>query len=213
MARLPYYKATLVFSVLWVAIGSASCRRRQVSVPLSTPPAPSARRPTPEPQPLPPPPAISTPAPSPASTTPPVQAQEPPATYQVNKPAPSTAKKPARPSPAPGAAPAPSPAAATSATPAAPAPAAVAPPKLGDVLTDDQQKQYSASIDQSLSRADASLNALNGRQLNKDQQSEVEQIRSFMQQAKSARGSDPAGAKSLAERAEVLARDLAASFK
>lgn len=209
MARLPYYKATLVFSVLWVAIGSASCRRRQVSVPLSRPPAPSARRPTPEPQPLPPPPAIGTPAPSPASTAPPVQAQEPPATYQVNKPAPAASKKPARSSPAPAVAPA----ASTAASSPAPAPAAVAPPRLGDVLTDDQEKQYSASIDQSLSRADASLNALNTRQLNKDQQSEVEQIRSFMQQAKSTRGSDPAGAKSLAERAEVLARDLAASFK
>jgi hypothetical protein len=48
--------------------------------------------------------------------------------------------------------------------------------------------------------------------LNKDQRTEVEQIRSFMQQAQTARASDPAGAKSLAERAEVLARDLAATF-
>jgi hypothetical protein len=48
--------------------------------------------------------------------------------------------------------------------------------------------------------------------LNKDQQAEVDQIRNFIQQAETTRGSDPAGAKSLAERAEVLARDLAASF-
>ena len=48
-------------------------------------------------------------------------------------------------------------------------------------------------------------------QLNKDQQAQVEQIRNFVQQAQSTRASDPAGAKSLAERAEVLARDLAAS--
>ena len=33
-----------------------------------------------------------------------------------------------------------------------------------------------------------------------------------MQQAQSTRESDPGGAKSLAERAEVLARDLAATF-
>ena len=95
--------------------------------------------------------------------------------------------------------------------PPAPAPAAP-PPKLGDVLTPDEQKQYSASIDQSLSHAQASLSAVGPKQLTKDQQAEVEQIRNFIQQAQDPRGSDPAGAKSLAERAEVLARDLAASF-
>jgi hypothetical protein len=57
------------------------------------------------------------------------------------------------------------------------------------------------------------LNSIAGRQLNKDQQAEVEQIRNFMQQAQGSRGSDPGGAKSLAERAEVLARDLAATFR
>jgi hypothetical protein len=71
----------------------------------------------------------------------------------------------------------------------------------------------SASIDQSLSRAQASLNSLARRQLNKDQQAEVEQIRSFMQQAQGMRGSDPTGAKSLAARAEVLARDLGVSCR
>jgi hypothetical protein len=93
--------------------------------------------------------------------------------------------------------------------PAAPSP----PPKLGDVLTPDEQKQYNASIDQSLSHAQNSLNSIGGRQLTKDRQAEVEQIRNFMQQAQATRASDPAGAKSLAERAEVLARDLAASFR
>ena len=48
--------------------------------------------------------------------------------------------------------------------------------------------------------------------MNKDQQADVEQIRNFIKQAETTRSSDPAGAKSLAERAEVLARDLAASF-
>jgi hypothetical protein len=40
----------------------------------------------------------------------------------------------------------------------------------------------------------------------------VEQVRNFMQQAQKLRGSNLAAAKSLAERAEVLARDLAASL-
>jgi len=41
----------------------------------------------------------------------------------------------------------------------------------------------------------------------------VEQIKNIMQQAQSSRSSDLPGAKSLAERAEVLAKDLAGSFR
>jgi hypothetical protein len=96
--------------------------------------------------------------------------------------------------------------------PTAPSAPPAPPPKLGDILTPDEQKQYSASIDQSLSHAQTSLNSIAGRTLNKAQQAEVEQIRNFMQQAQDTRGSDLGGAKSLAERAEVLARDLAATF-
>jgi hypothetical protein len=99
------------------------------------------------------------------------------------------------------------PPAATSAVPPA------APPKLGDVLTADEQKQYSASIDQSLAQAQASLNSIRGRPLNQDQQAELEQIRRFMLQAHDSRVSDPAGAKSLAERAKILAGDLAKTFR
>jgi hypothetical protein len=127
----------------------------------------------------------------------------------VNKPpqpAPA-AKKPARSVAAPATTPAPS---APAPTPTA---APALPPKLGDILTPDEQKQYSASIDQSLSHAQANLNAIAARQLNKEQQAEVEQIRNFMQQAQATRSSDLGGAKSLAERAEVLARDLAATFR
>jgi len=153
-------------------------------------------------------PATPAPAPAAASPQPPgpgttTQAQEP-TPYQVNKapqPAPA-AKKPAPSATAPASSPVPS-------QPAASAPA----PKLEDILTPDAQKQYNASIDQSLSHAQTSLSSIGGRQLNKDQRAEVEQIRNFMQQAQTARASDPAGAKSLAERAEVLARDLAATFR
>ena len=97
-------------------------------------------------------------------------------------------------------------------TPAAPAAPAAPPPKLGDVLTPDERQQYSAAIDLSLSHAQTSLNSIAAQQLNKDQQAELEQIQGFMQRARATRDSDPAGAKSLSERAEVLARDLAASF-
>jgi hypothetical protein len=134
--------------------------------------------------------------------------------YQINK-APEPEKKAARPkkpapppaasAPAPSvSAPAPAPAAADPATPA---------PKLGDILTADEQKQYNASIDQSLAHAQTSLSQIEERHLTPAQADEVEQIASFIKQAQAARAADLTGAKSLAERAEVLAKDLAAALR
>jgi hypothetical protein len=94
-------------------------------------------------------------------------------------------------------------------SPDSPAP----PPKLGDVLSADQQRQLNGAIDQSLARAQAGLNAAGNRQLSKDQQAIIEQVRNFIQQAQKLRSSDLPAAKSLAERAAVLARDLAASLR
>lgn len=196
MSRFPRWQTSFVLLLAW----ESSCHSKRVAVPVPSPPAES--------QPAPAPAASDTPeAPSPGLTTHPAQDSTP---YQVNKapqPAPA-AKKPVRSATAPAAAPAtPAPAPPTPPAPNAP------PPKLGDILTPDEQRQFNASIDQSLSHAQASLNSIAGRQLNKDQQAEVEQIRNFMQQAEATRKSDLAGAKSLAERAEVLARDLAANFR
>jgi hypothetical protein len=187
MPRFSRLQAMVLFLV-W----ETACHKRPVAVPV--PPPPARNQPAPQTT---APAAASSEVPNPATTT---HAQEP-SPYQVNKPPPApAARKPAR----SAATPAPGPA-------ASPAPAESS-PKLGDILSADQQKQYSASIDQSLSHAQASLNSIRERQLNKDQQAQLEQIRNFLQQAQATRGSDLAGAKSLAERAEVLARDLAASF-
>ena len=164
---------------------------------MPVPPTPAAKLPASQG----PTPAAGTSETSSPGTT--LHAQEP-TPYQVNKPpqpAPA-AKKPARSAAVPASNPAPT----------APATPPAAPPKLGDIRTPDEQKQYGALIDQSLAHAQTSLNSIAGRQLNKDQQTEVEQIRNFIQQAQATRGSDLGGAKSLAERAEVLARDLAATF-
>ena len=197
MTGLRRLQASFVLFLAW----ESACQTKRVSVPLPAPPAASAPAeqtpppPGPSPQPANPPPTSTTPA---QDTVP----------YQVNKvppPAAPAAKKPTRPATAPAAT-LPSPQPAGPAAPAAPA------PKLGDVLTADEQQKYTAAIDQSLSKAQTSLNAIGARQLNKDQQADVEQIRNFIKQAETTRSSDPAGAKSLAERAEVLARDLAASF-
>jgi cob(I)alamin adenosyltransferase len=83
---------------------------------------------------------------------------------------------------------------------------------LGDILTREQERQYNAAIDQSLARAQNSLNAIASRQLTKEQKAVVAQIQSFVQQAQTTRKSSLSGARSLAERAEVLARDLAGSL-
>ena len=196
MTRFLRLWATFVLLLAW----ESACRKRQVAVPLPPPPAPESQPARTAPAATTPDAANSTTTTHPAEDTP----------YQVNKPPQpaAPAKKPSRSAAAPvvtSPPPAPAPAA-----PAAPAPP---PPKLGDILKPDEQRQYSSAIDQSLSHAQASLSSIAGRQLKKDQQAQMDQIRNFMQQAQATRGSDPAGAKSLAARAAVLARDLAATFR
>lgn len=201
---------SLAALLLASALGAveSSCHKRQVAIPLPSIPAqpavtepPSASPPPDTTQAAPPPPAPDlTPAPASPAVPP---APTPPAVSPAPAPA---ARRPARPTTPPSPiAPAP---AVSPDQPASPAP----PPRLGDVLSADQQRQLNGAIDQSLARAQASLNAVGNRQLSKDQQAVVEQVRNFMQQAQKLRGSNLAAAKSLAERAEVLARDLAASL-
>jgi len=135
----------------------------------------------------------------------------PPTPYQVDKPAPPPAapRKASRSTAAPNTSPSVSPSPQSPALTTGPAQA----PQLGDIVTPDQRRQYNAAIDQSLSRAQTSLAGIANRELNKDQQRLVEQIRNIMQQAQASRNSDLPGAKSLAARAEVLAKDLAGSFR
>jgi hypothetical protein len=189
-------------SFVLLLLGMSACQRRPGAVPV--PPAPATSQPA---QQQPTAPAASNSA---APNSQPATQPEAPGSYQVNKPAPA-AKKPAR----PAASPAPVPASSATPTPAAPPPppAPTPAPKLGDVLTADERKQLGSAIDQSLANAQASIDHIRGRQLTAAQAEDLEQIRNFVKQAQTTRESDPGGAKSLAERAEVLARDLAAMFR
>ena len=167
--------ALLQASFIFLLARASSCQRRQVAVPV--PPAPVTSQPASQQPPA--PAANNSGAPSTETTTQP----EDPSHYQVNKPAQAAKKPVVRPtSPAPAAA------STGTTTPAAstptPAPATPA-PKLGDILTPDEQKQYSASIDQSLSRAQSQPEFHRGTAVEQDQQAQVEQIRNFMQQAQS----------------------------
>ena len=85
--------------------------------------------------------------------------------------------------------------------------------RLGDILSPEQQRQYNVAIDRSLASAQNSLGSVAKRPLSKDQQAVVGQVQQFIQQAQQTRKSDLGAAKSLAERADVLARDLARSVR
>jgi len=169
-----------------LAAFECACAKRHVAAPVpSTPPAAPAE--IAPPAALPPPPATSAPA-APAQTP---QPQPPP---QSPPPAstPPRSTRPAEPN-----------------SSGQPNPA----PRLGEILTTEQERQYNSAIDQSLARTQSSLGAIANRKLTKEQQAVVAQIQSFVQQAQTTRKSNLPAARSLAERADVLARDLAGSLR
>jgi hypothetical protein len=193
--------SAIVLTVLLVWIES-SCHTRQVAIPLPSAPAsvPAAEAPQ---QPI----ILTQPVISPPPTaTVPVQAppQKDETNYQKNKaadqpPPPKHASHPSNSPPAPAS--------------QSPPPAPAETPHLGDILTPEQQQKHIAAIDLSLAHAQASLGYISTRQLTKEQEATVAEIRNFMQQAQEKRKDDLAAAKSLAERAEVLSHDLVTSLR
>ena len=87
------------------------------------------------------------------------------------------------------------------------------PARLGTLTTPEQERLLNAQVDQALNNAEANLRGLQNRSLTKEQENALAQVESFMRQAKERRASDLPGARSLAQRAEILARDLAASLR
>ena len=95
-----------------------------------------------------------------------------------------------------------------------PTPAQTAePPRLGTKTTPERERDLNTQIDQSLNNAETSLRAIQNRALSKDQEGVVAQVRSFIRQAREMRVSDLPAARSLAQRAEILAGDLAGSIR
>ena len=101
--------------------------------------------------------------------------------------------------------------------PAHPAePASTSPPsglRLGRILSLDERKTFNASIDQSLSMAQRSLAIVLRRNPTPDQTEAVKRVRAFVRQAQATRKQDLPLAKNLAERAKLLAEDLARSVQ
>jgi len=85
-------------------------------------------------------------------------------------------------------------------------------PRLGQIFTADQLREYNRTLDESLTRVRTVLAVAGGRKLNAQQSEMVGRIRTFMLQAEQARQQDLVTAVSLARRADLLAQDLSASF-
>jgi hypothetical protein len=115
---------------------------------------------------------------------------------------------PPPPAPAPPRRPATAAAPRTTPPPAAPTPDAPPLPKLGQIFTAVQLREYNQALDQSLEQVKRALAIAAGKNLNADQTEIVNRIRTFQKQAEQAREQDLVTAVNLARRADLLARDL-----
>ena len=179
--------------VFLLAVSAIACRKKAQPV-LAVPAAPAATTAPVEPLEQPPQQTPATTRPPPVLPQPTVA---PPPPEDVSQPK-RSARRPSRPS-----------------TPAAPvtSPPANQPLRLGEMLTPEQERQYNTAMDQSLQRANSNIARVLKRQLSKEQQGVVAQVQSFIEQAQSTRKTNLTAAKSLAERADVLARELARTVR
>jgi hypothetical protein len=92
--------------------------------------------------------------------------------------------------------------------PAQPAARPVAVPQLGRILTAQQRQEYNRVIGQNVLAAQSSLDLLARRRLSATQQSGVNRVKAFLAQVDQARGSDLELARSLSDRARLLAEDM-----
>ena len=187
-------RSRLLPLVLALPLGSTSCWFRKSTPPKVFVPPPPAARPsvaTTQPE-LPPPPEIDMPEDATVTvegipaTMPPAEAPPPPA--------------PRRPPP---------PVRANTTQPPATVPAEVPPaPRLGQIFTAEQLRDYNRAVDESLDRVRRVLGIVAGRNLNPELNAMVSRIQTFQKQAEQAREQDLVTAVNLARRADLLAQDL-----
>lgn len=182
----------LMPAVLFLAVGISSCRKTPHRVFIPPPPAPIAivNRDLPV-IPAPQFDARFPPAEVPAYPTP-----APPVLPPPPPPRPATATQPPRPAPSAPVATIPEP------VPIVPA------PKLGQVFTEAQSRDYNRNLNESLERVRQALAFLAAKSLSQDQMETVSRITNFQKQAEQAREQDLVTAVNLARRADVLAQDL-----
>ena len=204
-------------AVLFLAL--TGCRFFAAKVkpdPVPAPPPPNPvelKVPAPQVEPPGPPPKIETKTPEAPATvaslpTPPAPK---PKKRTPKKTVPATAAASSTMPAAPATAPARDTPGATGAEASGQPPAAV--PKLGEIFSDDQKLQLQRSCDESLSRAKEALGQLRGLTLSPDQKQSFLRVKVFMSQADQLRSKDPQTAKQLAERADLLSRDLVRTLR
>jgi hypothetical protein len=89
-----------------------------------------------------------------------------------------------------------------------PVEATPAPPKLGQMLTPEQTREYNRTIDESLDRVRKIVATMSRRTLTPDQTEILNRVLVFQRQAEENRAQDLMVAVSLAKRADLLAKDL-----
>src|SRR5690606_12941124 len=93
-----------------------------------------------------------------------------------------------------------------------PAPEPEEPPRFGRILTASEAAEYRSRYERSAAAAQEILVTLDSRELTSGNRASMDRIRSFLAQAHEAAKSDLPAAAQLANRAEVLARDLSRSL-
>jgi hypothetical protein len=186
------FRLRLLPFILAISLGNSACRFQKRPAPRVFVPPLRAKRATvaiaqPE---LPPPPEIDI-------------AVEPPF-LDVPANLPSAAAPP--PAPAPRRAPPPVRATAPPPVPVPPGPPPA--PRLGQIFTADQLREYNRALDESLDRVKKVLGTVAGKNLNSEQTQVVQRIQTFQRQAEQAREQDLVTAVNLARRADLLAQDL-----
>jgi hypothetical protein len=186
-------KLRLLPFILALSLGSTSCLfRKSTPARVFVPPPPVVRPSVAIVQPeLPPPPEID--VPEDATVTSGIPAAMPPA--EPPPPAPPRRVPP--------------PVRANTQQPPAPVPPEIQPtPRLGQIFTAEQLREYNRAVDESLDRVKRVLGRVAGRNLNPELSDIVSRIQTFQKQAEQAREQDLVTAVNLARRADLLAQDL-----
>jgi hypothetical protein len=181
--------------VLAIAVSCNPFRRSRPQLQLPPPPVPEAKA-EPDLVELPEPPLVEQPSVG-SLPTPPVEPMPEPEPPTVDEPKPARRPTPAAKTPPPG----------------GPEPPVEQPqptaPRLTQLLSPAEAQAYRQSIDTMLARAEENFARLAGARLTTDQQANLDRARGFVKQAQQAREGDLVTAHSLAQRADVLAQDLA----
>ena len=208
-------KTRVAAFALCAAAFCCSCHRKKPPTPVMVPPTVTVRVPEQLPPPPPTPPDLP---PSKTGTT----VAPPPVVTETKMPGPPkrkqrTAKKTRKTDTSVAQAPDTQTAAATTtpvSTASAPDTTSTQVPQLGQMLTDRQRHDYEVRIHDALERARANLGKARSRaRLTDPQQHMAAQVETFIAQAEERRKTDLVSSRSLAERADLLARDLAESLQ